>query len=81
MRVYFKKFNCFYSDDIGRSDRAITATNLHLSFYSDYVKCLKTLLAKEFSSIIFQDFVFFFEFTDPADEAFFLIWSNDGIEI
>jgi hypothetical protein len=22
-----------------------------------------------------------FKFTDPADEAFFLIWSNEGIEI
>lgn len=21
------------------------------------------------------------KFTDPADEAFFLVWSNDGIEI
>jgi hypothetical protein len=50
----------------------------------EYWELLKNVLEKQFLSIEFdtaQNNYFIFKFTDPADEAFFLIWSNDGIEI
>jgi hypothetical protein len=54
-------------------------------------KKLMKLLRQNFSSIkvwsrwwppseLNQNYKYFW-FTDPADEAFFLIWSNDGVEI
>jgi hypothetical protein len=49
-----------------------------------YKERIKTALDKTFPSICYiTDNVsaLYFDFKDPADEAFFLIWSNDGIEI
>jgi hypothetical protein len=45
---------------------------------------LYELLAAQFQSLIVTRTTRYttrFEFKDEADEAFFLVWSNDGIEI
>ena len=39
-----------------------------------------TLLKENFSSVTNYEWIYF-DFTDPADEAFFLVWASDGIVI
>jgi hypothetical protein len=41
---------------------------------------MNIVLREQFKSIRWRNDMWF-NFTDPADEAFFLVWSSDGIEI
>jgi hypothetical protein len=53
----------------------------HLSIYD--IHRIKQILEERYESISFPDrqYALYFSFKDKADEAFFLVWSNDGIEI
>jgi hypothetical protein len=56
--------------------------------YADFKEGIEAKLNETFSSVKYMKYkhyydsrAFLFSFEDEADEAFFLIWSNDGIEI
>jgi hypothetical protein len=72
MKFYFKKM-----DDV------------YFSFYEDpklgrneHNELLKKLLFSKFDSIRrVKDFSMGFIFVDPAEEAYFLLWGSDGVEV
>ena len=78
MKIYFYKNNIekdwyyFYP-----SDRV---------FNLEFVYLVRSTLQEKFKSIIFKNTKIhadsiYFRFKDKADESFFLVWSNDGIEL
>ena len=45
-------------------------------------KSIRKILKENFKSVLFiNNKKAVFNFSDPDDEAFFLVWSSDGIEI
>lgn len=80
MTVYFLKIPM---DDVFNLPKANSgcyrATNFDSYRGEEQWLKLRDYLTKHFESINFANI--FFTFSDPADEAAFLLWSSDGIDI
>jgi len=80
MRVYFVQRTNFYKaeDHFGHDIFHKAGTNA-------LKRHMKLFESMEFIGVPCTDnhnySTFLFKFDDPADEAFFLVWSSDGIEI
>ena len=52
-------------------------------YYDDYLNGLETILRNNFKSVKITKYpdLMLFHFEDSADTAFFMVWSNGGIDI
>jgi hypothetical protein len=83
MLMYFKKCkDDVWYDDWVRFTGDYSGKTGHSLVYAVIRDRIKMKLNETFPSIRhYSPELLYFDFKDPADEAFFLIWSNDGIEI
>jgi hypothetical protein len=82
MKVYFHKNNIGNFYVVGTETGGTVWWDACLLEVENILKLndMKHVMYKKFASIKFENEIKF-KFTDQADEAFFLVWSSDGIEI
>jgi hypothetical protein len=71
----------FYRARFSRNDRSSYEFDRDVAD-DKYMKKLKNELNSRFASLKMDSHIpFIFKFNDPADEAAFLLWSSEGIEL
>lgn len=79
MKIKFDKTDSYYQILIDRDD---FYWRLKPPFPEREVKKLMNLIKERFPTMrMYRNHVIRFTFVDKADEAAFLLWSNEGIEI
>jgi hypothetical protein len=89
--TFYKSIDRGYKPSVKRPPRPGMFTMPTVRFSKDEMDCLNEKLKELVISINIDSGVSYavneksysalYTFTDPADEAFFLVWSSDGIEI
>lgn len=84
MKVWFTKTEIGKHHVIDRCMRRGLLVKSNGGFFrlgTDDWMLLKNIIRKNFDSVIFKDTSRMFIFDDEADDAYFQVWSCDGIEL
>jgi hypothetical protein len=83
MKIYFKKDYKFYTIDRVTDERLYSCYHLTTNEWLKVIKKIRSI----FKSVETHDLIVrsgrghTFTFKNEADEAYFLLWSNGGVEI